>query len=120
MSSFRFEYYENVITKHHINKVDWTQAAKWAFQNQLNNSDVTVASIKQIDEDTIEIIKRKDKNRSFLFRYGIDQRGLFERVIINRKEKSTIIDRMDINWWITEPFLGRRDLFYPDKKYEGK
>jgi hypothetical protein len=51
---------------------------------------------------------------------GFDQRGIFERVIINRKDKSTAIDRMDINWWISEPFLGRRDLFFPDKRLDGK
>jgi hypothetical protein len=46
MSSFRFEYYENVITKHHIGNAHWTQAAKYAFYNQLNHNDVTVASIR--------------------------------------------------------------------------
>ena len=118
--SFRFEYYENVITKHNIKNAHWTQAAKFAFFSQLNNSDVTIASIRQIDEDTVEIIKRKDFNKNFLFKLGYDQRGIFERVIINRREKSTSIDRMDINWWFKEPFIGRRDLFYPDKKYDGK
>lgn len=82
--------------------------------------DVTVASVKQLDADTLEIIKRIDQNKTFLFKMGFDQRGLFERVIINRKEKSVAIDRMDINWWIKEPFLGRRDLFFPDKKTDGK
>lgn len=120
MSSFRFEYYENVITKHNIKNAHWTQVAKYAFLNQLHNSDVTVAAVRQIDEDTIEIIKRKDFNKSFLFKMGFDQRGIFERVTINRKDQSTAIDRMDINWWIAEPFIGRRDLFYPDPKYEGK
>ena len=86
MSSFRFEYYENVITKHNIKNAHWTQAAKFAVLNQLNNKDVTIASIRQIDEDTIEIIKRRDFNKSMLFKWGFDQRGVFERVIINRKD----------------------------------
>ena len=51
---------------------------------------------------------------------GFDQRGIFERVTINRKDQSTAIDRMDINWWISEPFIGRRDLFFPDPKSDGK
>ncbi len=37
-------------------------------------------------------------------------------MIINRKEHSVAIDRMDANYWIPEPFLGQRDLFYIDKK----
>jgi hypothetical protein len=79
-----------------------------------------VASVKQIDADTIEIVKRRDQNKTFLFGQGFDQRDLFERVTINRKEKSTAIDRFDINWWVKEPFVGRRDFFYPDKKFDGK
>ena len=33
MTSFRFEYYENVITKHHLKNVQWAQAAQWSFEN---------------------------------------------------------------------------------------
>ena len=47
---------------------------------------------------------------------GCDQLGLYERVIINRKEATVAVDRMDANWWIPEPFLGQRDLFYVEKK----
>jgi len=50
-----------------------------------------------------------------LFRLGFDQTGLYERVIINRDEESVVVDRMDVNWWIKEPFLGQRDLFYNDE-----
>ena len=56
--------------------------------------------------------KRKDQNKGFFFGWGWDQLGLYERVIINRKNCSVDIDRMDINWWISEPFLGQRDSFY--------
>ena len=72
MVSFRFEYYENVITKHHMRNTDWQKAAKSAFSRNFQNKDVTVASIRQIDEDTIEIIKRKDQNKSYLFKLGFD------------------------------------------------
>ena len=66
-----------------------------------------------IDSDTVEIIKRKDQNKNFLYsKLGMDQTGLYERVIINRKDASVAIDRMDANCWIAEPFLGQRDLFY--------
>ena len=42
--------------------------------------------------------------------------GLYERVIINRKEGTTVVDRIDANWWIAEPFLGQRDLFYTETR----
>ena len=84
--AFRFEYYENVINKHHLNKVDWRKAALNQFHNMLDKADVTIASVKMIDEDTIEIVKRIDQNRSYKFNIGGDQLGLYERVYINRKD----------------------------------
>ena len=49
--AYRFEYFENVISKHHLNKIDWRQSAKWAFNNRLGKSETTIASIKQLDND---------------------------------------------------------------------
>jgi hypothetical protein len=60
MNSFRPETLENVITKHTISKVEWQQPAIWAFKDKLKHPDVTIASIKMIDEDTVEIVKRID------------------------------------------------------------
>ena len=61
MSSFRFEYHENVITKHHLGKkLDWTQAARSAFNHDLAAKNVSVCHVKQIDADTTEIVKRRD------------------------------------------------------------
>ena len=114
--TFRFEYYENVVTKHHLKKIDWRQAAQWAFYNKLNSADTTIASVKQIDEDTVEIVKRVDQNKNMFFNLGFDQRGLYERVIINRKDNSVAVDRLDANWWQPKPFLGQRDLFYVETK----
>ncbi len=116
MFSFRFEYYENVVTKHHLKKVDWKQVAKAASKKNLNHKDVSIAGIRMLDEDTVEIIKRKDQNKGLLFQLGFDQRGQYERVIINRKDKSTAVDRIDVNWWQQAPFMGQRDLFFPDKR----
>lgn len=86
MTSFRFEYYENLIFKYHLKNLAWTQAAKSAFSHDLNKSNVTIASVRQIDEDTIEIVKRKDRKESFKYKWGFDQQDIGERVIINRKE----------------------------------
>ena len=121
MTSFRFETYENLVTKHHLGAgLHWTQAARWAWAQNLNSDKVTVASVKQIDADTVEIVKRKQTKPGFLFRYlGVDQQDFYERVTINRKDQSTAIDRMDGNWWHADPFIGRRDLFYPEQR-EGK
>ena len=57
--AFRFEYYENVIAKHHMNKIDWRQCAMWAFHNHFGNDAYTIASIKMLDDNTVEIIKCK-------------------------------------------------------------
>ena len=86
LGGFRFETNENVISKHHLKKCTWTQAAQWAFMNNLSNASTTIASVKMIDADTVEIIKRKDQNRGFFYNMGFDQEGIYERVIINRKE----------------------------------
>jgi hypothetical protein len=74
MSSFRFEYHENVITKHHLGKkLDWSQAARWAFTNNLGRKDTAICHVRQIDANTVEIVKRKDQNLGFAFRYlGVD------------------------------------------------
>ena len=53
-----------------------------------------------IDADTVEIVKRVDQNASMLFKMGCDQKGLYERVIIDRKANSVAVDRIDGNWWI--------------------
>ena len=120
MSSFRFERYQNSVVKHHLESaLEWTQPAKWAFSNDLNNGKATVVGTKMIDEDTVEIIKRYETKPGFSYRwFGTDQKGVYERVIINRKEQTTAIDRMDSNWWNTEAFLGRRDLFYMEGRQE--
>ena len=44
---------------------------------------------------------------------------MYERVTINRKDRTTAIDRMDANWWVADPFIGRRDLFYMESREGG-
>ena len=114
--SFRFEKNENAIVKHHLGKkVHWTQAAFYAFTNDLAKT--TVVSVKQLNADTVEIMKRRDFKLGFFYRYfGTDQKALYERVTINRKDKSVAIDRMDGNWWYDAPFVGRRDFFYIENR----
>ena len=113
---FRFEYYENVVTKHHLNKVNWTQAAMWAFNNKMNEAKGTVASVRMLDDDKVEIVYRYDVRKPWFFAWGRDQLGLFERVTVDREELSVSVDRMDANYWIPEPFLGQRDFFYVEKR----
>ena len=116
MASFRFETYENVLSKHTISKANWTQAAQWAFFNHTDKKDWTVASIRMIDADTVEIVKRRDVNKSICYKFGFDQQGVYERVIVNRADQTVAVDRMDINWLDDAPFLGTRDLFMPSKR----
>lgn len=68
--AFRFEYFENLVTKHHLSSaVQWEQSAKWAFMNRLNDGAVTVVSAKQTDPDTVVIVKRIDQNFGLFYRY---------------------------------------------------
>ena len=75
--------------------------------------------MRQLDADTVEIIKRRDMNKSICYKLGYDQKGWFERVTINRKDNTVAIDRLDVNWLNDEPFVGQRDLFMPSKRHEG-
>lgn len=38
---------------------------------------------------------------------------------INRKDRSTAVDRIDGNCWAETPFMGRRDLFYMEARDGG-
>lgn len=70
MVSFRFEYFENLVTKHHLSAgLQWEQAAKWAVANKNKDSNTLVCSVKQLDADTVEIVKRTDQNLGLLYRY---------------------------------------------------
>ena len=117
MTSFRFERYQNSVVKHHMSAgIKWQQSAMWAFNNDLNGK-ATVVETRMIDADTVEILKRYDQKPGMMYRwFGTDQKGLYERVIINRNDQTTAVDRMDGNWWNNSPFLGRRDLFYMEKR----
>lgn len=70
MVSFRFEYFENLVTKHHLGSaLGWEKAAQWAALNNAKQKDTTICSVRQLDADTIEIVKRKDQNLGFSYRY---------------------------------------------------
>ena len=114
---FRFELYENVISKHNLKNTDWRQAARWAFNQNLNSDSWTICSVKQLDDDTVEIVKRNAyPKRSWFYTWGCDNKNLYQRVIINRADCSVAVDRLDENYYIETPFLAQRDLFYVEKK----
>ena len=119
MASFRFETQENVITKHTLNKLNWTQAAQWAAMANTDSKHWTLASVRQPDANTLVIVKRKDINKSLCYKMGFDQHDVYERVTINRGDHTVTRDRMDINWLDDAPFIGKRDLFMPSKRHEG-
>jgi hypothetical protein len=75
----------------------------------LDHNDWTVARVQQLDADTVEIIKRKDVNKSICYKFGWEQMGVYQRVIINRKEQSVSVDRFDMHWLEDAPYLGKRD-----------
>ncbi len=72
--------------------------------------------MRQVDADTVEIVKRRDVNKSLCYKFGCDQTGVYERIVINRSDKSVAVDRLDVNWLNDKPFLGRRDLFFPSSR----
>jgi hypothetical protein len=63
---FRFEYFENVVSKHHLNNVSWKQAAQQSALNMYHKSGwfsgsaMTVCHTRMVDDDTLEIIKRRN------------------------------------------------------------
>ena len=69
---FRFEYYENVVFKHYLKNVNWTQAANWAFTNKLQEGKGTVASARMLDNNKLEIIYRYDINKPWFYSWGRD------------------------------------------------
>ena len=72
-----------------------------------------------LDENTLELVKRRDQNKGLCYKLGFDQQGVYERVVINRADQTVAVDRIDINWLNDTPFMGRRDLFMPSKRTEG-
>merc|ERR1712032_160230 len=82
----------------------------------IGGGEMTVCNVRNVDADTIEIIKRRNPGKPWFYKWGVDQQGVFERVIINRKECSVAVDRIDTNFRIAEPFLGQRDYFYVETK----
>ena len=55
------ELHENMVTKHHLSKdLDWTQAARYAFESKNDCAKSAITNVRQLDDDTIEITKRID------------------------------------------------------------
>ena len=70
MASVRMELHENMVTKHHLGKdLHWTQAARHAFESQLDNKNAAICNVRQLDEDTIEVTKRIDQNLGIKYKY---------------------------------------------------
>lgn len=72
--------------------------------------------MKQVDSDTVEIIKRRDVKLGWLYRIGRDQPDVYERVTINRAAKTVSRDRINANYWFEEPFMSQRDYFYLEQR----
>lgn len=117
--SFRFELHENIATKHHLGQdVHWSQAAMWAFKNATHDKkNMTVCSVKQLDADTVEIIRRADVKPNMRYsKLGWAQSGFYERVTVNRREHTTRIDDMNRDTWQEQPYIGMSDLFYVEQR----
>ena len=78
----------------------------------MRDEKATIASVKMIDDNTVEIVKRnppagflKRNFRHLNYRMGRDSLAEYERVTINRLENTVSVDRMDKNFWLGT-FLG--------------
>lgn len=75
---FRFEYFENVISKHHLNNINWQAAAGQSVTNMkfktgwFGSGQMTICNVRMVDEDTLEIIKRRNNKIPMFFKCGID------------------------------------------------
>ena len=85
--SFRVQTHENCVVKHHLaQNIHWSQPAAWAFKHHMGESKWTVHSVKQLNADTLQIVKRRDQNFGIFYRlFGSDQQEFYERVTIDRK-----------------------------------
>jgi len=63
---FRFEYFENVVSKHHLNNISFGQAAHVSALNMYKKTGMfggnamSVCNVRMVDDDTFEIIKRSN------------------------------------------------------------
>ena len=108
--SARFETHENAVLRARYSKLTYEQAAKYAVADKLDKSNTTVAHVEQ-DGDKVIIMKRMDKPLNRWYKWGFDQKDVFQRVTIDRSDKTVAIDYFNRNWFAEEPFVAKRDLF---------
>ena len=109
--SFRVEHHLNVPIKGRMKGLSYDQAVKYGLFHDINNPKSNIASVKQEGSKLI-IIKRIDTKHSWFFKQGLPQKGFFERITVDQKDKSVAIDSFEHHWNVeTGPYVWRRDLF---------
>ena len=109
---FRVETHENVPIKGRMRKdVTFRGAGAASFLDKLQNDKAHVCRVRHLENGDLEVVKRFIRNKGLKYKLGFDSEEFFERVLINVKDQTVAVDRMDKNWFVTGPFLGRRDLF---------
>ena len=78
----RFEYHENAVMKATFSHCTWQQAAQYAVQLNLNKGNVSVARVVQ-EGDKLIILKRKVRSEPWCYKWGWDQKDVFERITID-------------------------------------
>ena len=110
--AFRFETHLNVPIKGRMRGVTYEQAANYGILKDLTNSNMNIASVQQ-EGDKLVIYKRIDTKKNWWYGKGGVQKGFYERITIDRKEKSVAIDSFEDCWNVkTGPYVWRRDLFF--------
>ena len=80
--TFRFETHENVVMRARIGGRTFDDAANYGVNNLLGKDNVSLAEVTQ-DGDKLIIVKRIDKSPSLLYKWGFDQKHVFERTTID-------------------------------------
>ncbi len=75
--TFRFETHENVVMRARLGGRGFLGAADYGFNNLLQKDNVTIAEVKQ-EGDKLIIVKRIEKRPGLLFKWGFDQKHVFE------------------------------------------
>ncbi len=78
-------------------------------------ADQDVVWVSNLNPDELVLVRRvKDPfvKPRFYYRLGRAHKGVYERVIVNRRNKSVAIDYMDTSFYFPQPYVAKRDLFY--------
>ena len=127
--ALRVETHEHVVLKARLRKATYENAAKEVLQGPKRANDDIVWAGQSSPDEFVIVRRHKDPFKKPLFFYTLARphTHVYERVIVNRKNRSVAIDYMNMNVYHSTPFVQSRDLFYegssplkPDREEKSK